>query len=84
MRVMDDQFSDKFEIDEDGFEYGMTKSQLGSAISIWSSVREGDKSATVQNAADAFRVSERLVRECVEDHPWALIAAGDVIENDGM
>jgi hypothetical protein len=83
MKLQDELFQDEREFDPDFGEYGLTKSDLANAVQIWSLVRSGDdKANTVQNAADAFRVSEDLMRQVIDSHYW-MFMNGDLIEHDG-
>lgn len=53
------------------------------AVQVWSLMQNRD--TTVAAAALAFNVSERMIIEAVEWHPWMLLEGkdGDIIGHDG-
>ena len=78
----DHYFTDEYRVDDDGTEYGMTKDDLGKAISVWVVCRRRGDLATVERVAAIFNVSEALVREVVDAHPW-MFTHGEEIDVDG-
>ena len=54
---------------------------FGNAVQVWSIAQGRD--VTVQEAALAFNVEPKLIRQAVDDHPWMLINDCDVIDHDG-
>lgn len=78
----DSYFTDEYRKDDDGNEYGMTKADLSKVIAVWVVCRKRGDLATVERAAALFNVTEGLVREVIEAHPW-LFTHGEEIDVDG-
>ena len=54
---------------------------FSNAVQVWA-IGQG-REVTVSEAALAFNVEPKLIRQAVEDHPWMFIGNDDVIEHEG-
>lgn len=79
-RTNDAIFADAYEVDDDGWESGITKEDLGRAIQVLQACHD---KLTIPQAAAVFLVSPKLVSDVVEDHPW-LYEADGIIQPDGL
>ena len=59
------------------------------ALQVWSWMQPGDAPPTVRDAADAFHVTDQVIRDAVRHHHWMLLTGPDDdatkqrIEHDG-
>lgn len=71
-----EKYSRDFFIDGDG-EAGIPWDNFVTALQVWSFMHPGDKQVTVREAADAFDVTDEVIRQAVNEHYWMFLGGPD-------
>lgn len=72
-----------------GDEAGVFFDDFVVAVGVWSWMQQGDVPPTVRAAAQAFCVTDDVIRKAIDAHPWCFLSGPDddatkqLIEADG-